>query len=356
MERKSIAEKYSQYNEHDFLTDPYFQEWVYAPTPEIEAYWQQVSVALPLKKTDIDHAYLYLKNISFKQHIPSDEAAQASWEKHLQLIRAQESIQSKATPVRNFTYSKAWKIAAIVAGIAVITAAYIFFPRAATRITAQTGFGEIRQVTLPDGSLVDLNANSSISYNSKWKTGEKREIWLKGEALFNVVHINKDTNNIKDQERFLVHTKDLTVTVLGTVFDVRQRRQKTEVALQSGKIRLSFENADKEDLILQPGDFISYNEEDKKTSAETIAAEKFSSWKDRKLMLNNPSVSEILKYLEDTFGKKIIMEDKTLDTKIINGPILLNSLDDALFVLSTVLHTQVIKKDTQTIILRTRPI
>ncbi|NIG52998.1 FecR family protein [Chitinophaga sp. Cy-1792] len=356
MERKSIAERYSQYNENDFLTDPYFQEWVYTPTPETEAYWQEVRLVLPLKITDMDNARLYLHHISFKQHIPSDEAAQASWEKHLQLISAQEANKAAPAPASIFPLRKALKIAAMFAGVAIITATYIFFPRSATRITAQTGYGEIRQITLPDGSLVDLNANSSISYNSKWKSGEKREIWLKGEALFNVVHINKDTNNIKEQERFLVHTKGLTVTVLGTVFDVRQRRQKTEVALQSGKIRLSFEDADKDDVILQPGQFISYNEGDKQTATENIAAEKFSAWKDRKLILNNPSVSEILKYLEDTFGKKIILEDKKRDSQIINGPILLSSLDDALFVLSMVLEAQVIKKDTQTIILRTRPI
>jgi hypothetical protein len=65
-------------------------------------------------------------------------------------------------------------------------------------------------------------------------------------------------------------------------------------------------------------------------------------------------VNEILVYLEDNFGKKIIMEDTSMYSRTVNGPILISTLDDALFVLSTVLNTEVVKRDSSTIVMFSR--
>ncbi|SEW52657.1 FecR family protein [Chitinophaga arvensicola] len=357
MEKKFTIATYSHFKESDFLSDAYFQEWVYTPTPENEQFWQEVIDTYPQQKTTIQQAHLYLRNISFQQHQPSEDAVEASLQRHLQLIQGLQEVDTaipqKPRPAL-YTLRNLLKVAAVIGGMLLLAYAYRFYQQKYQHQIAQTGFGEIRHVILPDGSAVDLNANSSITYNKEWKPGQPREVWLNGEALFEVVHLNKDPNKILSQEKFLVHTKDLTVTVLGTVFDIRQRRSKTEVVLQSGKISLSFNDGTAKDILMSPGEVVAYNDAAKKITTETVAPEKFTAWKNHQLILTNPSVNDILAYLEDNFGRKIIVEDKQLTVRTINGPILLTSLDDALFVLSTVLNTEIVKKDSGAIIMRPR--
>ncbi|MDQ0109010.1 ferric-dicitrate binding protein FerR (iron transport regulator) [Chitinophaga terrae (ex Kim and Jung 2007)] len=351
MKKESIAKKYVHYKESDFLTDSYFQEWVYQPSPDHDAFWQQVINTVPQQKETIENARLYLKSITFVTHTPTDEEVEMSWNRHLQLIQALPQPTGRVHSLR-----RRWlQAAAVLAGAILITGAVFFLKsRSNPQIIASTGFGEMKRVILPDGSQVDLNANSRITYSKNWEKGHNREVWLEGEALFNVTHLNKNTNQVQADESFQVHTKDLTVTVLGTIFDIRQRRLKTEVVLQSGKIKLSFANGKEQDIIMNPGQIVSYDGQEKKSSTGNISPEKFSAWKNQKLILQDPKVNEILVYLEDNFGKKIIIDDPELGNRTVNGPILISSLDDALFVLSTVLNTEVVKQDSTTIIMRPR--
>ncbi|MBV8251888.1 MAG: FecR domain-containing protein [Chitinophaga sp.] len=355
MKKGAITYKYIHYKESDFLTDAYFQEWVYQPTAEHEAFWQMVITTIPQQKEAIENARLYLKNISFAIHTPTDAEVDASWEKHLQLLQNQLQTTAAQPKKVHFLSRRVFlPAAAVIAGL-VLIGAYFFMKRTHNeQMMASTHFGEIRQVMLPDGSQVELNANSKITYSKNWEKGSNREVWLEGEALFNVIHINKDTNQIKAEEKFLVHTKDLTITVLGTMFDVRQRRQKTEVVLESGKIKLSFSNGKAQDIIMLPGQIVSYNHEENKLITATTSPEKYSAWKNQKLILQDPTVNDILLYLEDNFGKRIIMQDPALNNRTVSGPILISSLDDALFVLSTVLNTEVVKQDSNTIVMRSR--
>lgn len=346
MKKESITYKYVHYKESDFLKDSYFQEWVYRPSADNEAFWQKVITAVPQQKETIENARLYLKSMSFVAHVPTDEEVETSWEKHLQFIQA---LPESSDGIRFLSRRVLLRAAAVVTGAILIIGAWIIMQRGSNgQIIASTSFGEIKQVILPDGSKVDLNANSKITFSKNWEKDSKREVWLEGEALFNV------SSQVKTSEKFIVHTKDLTVTVLGTVFDIRQRRSKTEIVLQSGKIKLSFVNSKEQDIIMTPGQIVSYSDQEGKLSTTSTSPEKFSAWKNQRLILQDPKVNDILLYLEDNFGKKIIVEDEELSNRTVNGPILISSLDDALFVLSTVLNTEIVKLDSTTIIMRSR--
>ncbi len=104
---------------------------------------------------------------------------------------------------------------------------------------------------------------------------------------------------------------------------------------------------------MKPGDILAYSPAENKVVTETTSAEDFSAWKEKKLILNDPTAAEIVEYLEDNFGKKIILQNAELGKRKIEGPILLTNLGDALFILSTVLNTEIIRKD-NTIIIRPR--
>ncbi|MEJ7830749.1 MAG: DUF4974 domain-containing protein, partial [Segetibacter sp.] len=115
--------------------------------------------------------------------------------------------------------------------------------------------------------------------------------------------------------------------------------------------KISFKDKRTKDIIMKPGDMLVYNPDDNKMKTTTASAENFSAWKEKKLILTDPTAAEIVEYLEDNFGKEIILENAELGKRKIEGPILLTNLNDALFILSTVLNTEIIKKDS-TIIIR----
>jgi ferric-dicitrate binding protein FerR (iron transport regulator) len=201
----------------------------------------------------------------------------------------------------------------------------------------------MRTLYLPDSSKLVLNAHSSVRYAGNWRPGQVREVWLDGEGYFDVRQDKAAT--------FLVHTKDLTVEVLGTAFDIRNRRGKTEVVLETGRIRVQFPAGIHEDLVLAPGDRVIYDPVKTELAHTVTVPENYTSWKDKKLM--EPTVGDILDYLEDNYHKTFILEDPTLADKKIGGVILLDNLNDALFALSTVLNVNIIQQQ-DTIILKKR--
>lgn len=114
-----------------------------------------------------------------------------------------------------------------------------------TQITSPTG--AITNIELPDGSKVTLNSGSKIYYNGAFGK-EKREVTLKGEALFDVTH-----NAAKP---FIVTTSTVKIRVLGTKFNVKSYVEDnvTEAALLRGSIELTVLNNPYRQLLMVPGE------------------------------------------------------------------------------------------------------
>ena len=202
-----------------------------------------------------------------------------------------------------------------------------------------TKYGELDTLRLPDKSQVVLNGNSTLRYT--FKKNAPREVWLDGEAFFDVRHLDRDSV-ILPGERFLVHVGRGTVEVLGTTFNIRRRRSSIEIALISGSIKLHIDHSENPDILLGPGELLISDTAFTSIKRTYTNTGNSAAWTEKRLLLNNPTVSEIVAYLEDTYGKKIVLASPALAGKKVEGPILLDSLDDALFVLSTVLNVGIV--------------
>src|SRR5690625_4649418 len=101
----------------------------------------------------------------------------------------------------------------------------------------RTDFGEKKTLRLKDGSEIVLNSNSQLRYNPNIKKGEDIEVWLQGEAYFNIAHFEDER-----QRFFTVHTRDGMVQVLGTKFVVNSFGEETQTVLSEGKIKVSAQN------------------------------------------------------------------------------------------------------------------
>jgi ferric-dicitrate binding protein FerR (iron transport regulator) len=203
----------------------------------------------------------------------------------------------------------------------------------------------MKTIMLPDGSTIILNAHSSIAYLKHAQSDQPRKVKLNGEAFFKVKHLNNNPDKIKESERFIVSTSDLDVEVLGTTFDVRNRHGQTDVILETGKVRVVFNNTNQKEITMLPGEMIAYrplkNELDRSVTDPVLE----TSWKDKKLILNNATVNTIIQYLEDNYGYHAVLKDTAIGNKKMEGTLLLDNFQDILFVLSTSLDIKIEKKD-----------
>lgn len=116
----------------------------------------------------------------------------------------------------------------------------LFYFQNLGKISYHTDYGEQLQVILPDSSIVTINANSTLEFNkSDWINN--RKLLLEGEAYFEV----------KKGAQFKVETKEGTVQVLGTKFNVNTSEGYFEVKCYSGKVKVS--NITIENSILTKG-------------------------------------------------------------------------------------------------------
>src|SRR5690606_37889089 len=85
---------------------------------------------------------------------------------------------------------------------------------------------------LADGTKVWLNAASRISYGKNFGNGALRDVYLDGEAFFDVAH--------DPDKPFIVHTSSIQIKVLGTSFNVRSYAEDNtiETTLVQGKVRI----------------------------------------------------------------------------------------------------------------------
>jgi transmembrane sensor len=206
----------------------------------------------------------------------------------------------------------------LVIFVAVFSYFFLYHP---TTVHA-TGYGQTAHIVLPDQSSVFLNGNSTLSYKKRWSNNGIREVFLDGEAFFDVSHS-------QNQQKFLVHTADgFYVEVLGTEFAVSKRTQKTRVVLNSGKIGLIIKDQHRNEKIsMNPGELVEFGDNPLQYTKKNVNPEVYSSWKDRKLILERTSLQELLTMIEDVYGLKLGVDDENLLEQRISGKIPAQNLD-----------------------------
>ncbi len=168
--------------------------------------------------------------------------------------------------------------------------------------------GMIASVTLPDNSTVWLNSNSSLKYPSRF-TGKTRSVQLDGEGYFKVS---------ADQERkFIVQTKAMQVEVFGTEFNVDAydaENRDVRTTLVSGKVQVRYEDSEENSHIVKmtPGDMLSFNPENRSIRKSPANSDVVSSWKDGKIVLQNTTLEDALRMIENRYHVKFVIRNPEL--------------------------------------------
>ncbi|MGV3505389.1 MAG: FecR family protein [Adhaeribacter sp.] len=178
---------------------------------------------------------------------------------------------------------------------------FVIKPR---EIVLATSFGQTKEFTLPDGSLILLNANSKLTYKDNWKDHNDREVWLSGEGFFEI-------KPKKNKQKFIVHADNLYVEVLGTSFNVYNRRKEIQVVLKEGKVALSEEHSH-HTMLLKPGDLVSYQGGDPAFVKKQVNPEDYLAWKKNLLSFREESLGNIFRLLADNYNLQITAEDPAI--------------------------------------------
>jgi len=326
---------YSEYTVKDFLDDDAFISWVTNPDNKKDLFWNQFLAAHPEKQEELNQASRIIKAYR-KQDTSFNTQNQASvWNRIEASLQPQIRNQEKVVNLRQLS-----RIAAI---LLIATAIAITFWQFNKHVIISTNFGEVRTVILPDSSEVTLNNKSSLSYYSGWRF-HAREVWLNGEALFKVKHLNVDTLNIKPSEKFLVHSNGINIEVLGTTFNVKTRHETTDISLINGKIKVDYLNnssAQNESHIMKPGDYLAFNHK-RIVNAEVLKnPAKITLWTSRQLVFNNPDLNKIIATLQDEYGYHVNLSDPAIKNLKIQGEIKVPTVKELLETISTTLHLQI---------------
>ncbi len=220
-----------------------------------------------------------------------------------------------------------------------------------------TAYGETKVVTLPDGSHVTLNSNSTIRYTYRYdessgKQVPPREVFLEGEGFFDV---KKKENAGTAGVKFVVHANNVDVEVLGTRFNVSTRRGRTMVVLNSGSIRLGIEESGNrtQEMIMTPGELVEVAE-DVPIVKKKVDADAYSAWTRNTLIFEDTPVKDVLALIEDNFGYTVVLQDTTLENRLYTDTTPADDLDLLLSKLSTVYHLNVTRSG-KTIMLQAKP-
>lgn len=182
-----------------------------------------------------------------------------------------------------------------------------FAPAAVLRVESDyvTASGEIRSVTLADGSTMKMGPGSALAVD--YSPNSRSIRLLAGEAWFDVQH--------NPAAPFRVIAGEVSTTVLGTSFDVRRVGGATAVSLKRGRVRVAAEGTTRD---LSPGQWIRVSEtHELEVGADDPAL--LGTWQDGAIIARNRPIEEVIDELRPWFGGRIVLLNRALGRSRIDG-------------------------------------
>ena len=342
-------QKYQNYNFDQFVTDSDFIQWVLNPTAESDKFWNNVIQQFPEKKQVINEAVAFIKSLKAVEQAVPQERLDLVWNKAKQTkvrkIRPQIVLRWAAvfiillsisiliprilkTPEFDFAESKTeqYDKARIIlpdgsvksirekeSEIEVASAGDIIVNKDTLNssdlnqkkeqfVKVIMPYGQQTSLQLPDGTTVYVNAGSQLSFPVSFD-GEKREVYLTGEAFFEV-H--------KDKEHpFIVYTPDIDIRVTGTEFNVSAYADDnfTQTVLVEGAVSVSKKALFGKRIDIIPGESALFDKESESINTGKVDTGKYTSWIHGYIICKNDPVNEVVKKIERYYNRDIEVTD-----------------------------------------------
>ncbi|MBN1397185.1 MAG: FecR domain-containing protein [Bacteroidetes bacterium] len=219
------------------------------------------------------------------------------------------AVNRRPVITRHYLFKPAVSLAVVSAILVAI--GVVWMQRTSAKIY-ETSKGEQSTVVLQDSTKIILNSLSEISVSRSPKEKE-RHVSLKGEAMFHVK---------KNETPFIVTTDVGTVQVMGTKFNVRVRDRRMEVAVLSGKVKMSVKQNGIDSSIILTGGQIAFCSENEFPEAPGILPfADYPGWMKGRLMFYRSAFISICKELEMQYDIEIRVENPEIQKKTLTGVI-----------------------------------
>ncbi len=337
--------KYHQLSIDELIEDSEFRDWVQQTTKEKDQLWKAYIKANPTAGAKLESAKKIILGIEwhYEEGLPDDAIPDPNFAKLLTNIVRLDQAEQK----RTLTKPKVQRRWAIAATIALFLSVGLWFLVGENTNTSEewvvhtTAYGEWKNLTLPDGSKVSLNANSTLKLKKDWDSQANHKVWLTGEAIFEV------EKRKLSQPKFAVLTDGLTIAVMGTIFHVRNKGENTKVFLEEGHIQLATAH---QAIDLRPKEFVDFTKGTRQLTIQKEAKRPNSSWKDGTLVMTQKTVKEILNRLTEIYGIPFVLTDESLATSIKTIAVPMDKLTVVLPILARTLEVEVTQNDKQIIL------
>ncbi|WP_072315801.1 FecR family protein [Sinomicrobium oceani] len=233
-------------------------------------------------------------NFSGEYRIGSDYSREMVWEDIASKIDKREGGWGKAL--------NAWKWLAAVLVAFIGSAVFFNSYHTPHYITVENSSGKLREIRLPDSSLVFLNSGSALRYYTDFKSN--RELFLEGEGFFNVT---RDT-----MHPFSVRTGEIVTRVLGTSFNIDTKDSVIKVVVNTGLVRVF--NSE-QSYKLNPDEMIEYDPYSRVFRENRTRAPFHNLWTVEKASFASVSLGELSEAFELLYDTRLVFEEESLKDK-----------------------------------------
>ncbi|NLR89602.1 MULTISPECIES: FecR family protein [Flammeovirga] len=273
--------------------------------------WEKYLEENPEESNIIQDAKAFVQKTTVKEPYFSVQREKELWDSISSQINTTTTKEVKFTP-------QWWRYGAAMLVLGLIAVFYYrnFVPAYHTEVADK---GVTKNITLPDGSTINMNAESTIAYNKDDFNEEGRYIELKGEAFFQVEKGNT----------FQVSTEQGAVTVLGTSFNIYSRDNKWEVACYTGKV--SVEDRNGNTVTLTKGQKVDYING---IFVRGTQEGKQANWQKGLFKYTDSPLEEVFKEIQRQFNVRVIYKNKDIQFMRFTGTISNKSLETSLEVIA----------------------
>ena len=309
--------KYFDYSAEDFANDSFFIRWVRRPDEESNWFWTSFMNENPECRVEIERARQMILSLDFEAHTIETEELNRMRNGLLMSLYADKEEKKEKKSRHLFPVSKqvrfmlraaAIMIPVVCAGLYLLLQQKDLTPLATGALPSNAveqrinPSGQKSVLFLSDGTKVWLNAASKLTYAREFGTEGTRDVYLEGEAFFDVVH---------DRERpFIVHTSSIAVKVLGTSFNVKSysEEETVETTLVDGKVQIvqSDENGRQAAAIdLKPNQRAVFDKVSGVMNVKEVQALNSGLWKEDRLIFDEEPIDNVILQLERWYNVKI---------------------------------------------------
>ena len=333
---------YETYTEEQLAADEYFQQWVLAEDRRNNHFWKSFLEGFPEKFDTVLNARRLVKEIAGNSYgaVPLSNPEKAM---------LKESIYDQLdlphyfeTPAKE-TAGKRIRYAIMAAAAIIFLAAgfYLLVPshfKTDPLFVEQTGVKEIKEITLPDSTVVVLNANSSLKYSAHFSNDSVREVYLEGNAYFKVKRTPAHTP-------FVVKADELSIRVTGTEFNVNARTKATDIVLTSGKVNVTLNNSNGNTAYMKAGERLKLDTINRELVSTPVNTELYTTaWKDKEWHFQETTLDSIAELIKEYYGMEMVFSSNKQRKMMMTAIVSVNDFSTLVNVIAKTLNIK-IKED-----------